>query len=73
PRTVPKSDVLGKVVEVVTPSTAVPQALGADLPSAGFLLSCVGEPLKRQRSVACAILAVVVLRGSYYEQGFQGH
>jgi len=32
PRTVPKSDVLGKVVKIVAPSTAVPQAHGTDSP-----------------------------------------
>ncbi len=32
PRTIPKSDVLGKVVKVVMPSNAVQQALAADSP-----------------------------------------
>jgi signal peptidase I len=32
PRTIPKSDVLGKVVKIVIPSTAIQQALGADSP-----------------------------------------
>src|SRR5437762_13152824 len=51
PRTIPKSALLGKVIKVLMPSTAV-QALGADSPVSGLYWKLRGRPPQAQRSVA---------------------